>query len=68
MHSSSPHECYIPCPSHPPWLDHSNYIWRRVIVMKLLIMLLSPTSYYSIPEILKALNYLHIKQKAIKLW
>jgi hypothetical protein len=21
--------CYIPCPSHPPWLDYSNYIWRR---------------------------------------
>jgi hypothetical protein len=17
------------CPSHPPWLDHSNYTWRR---------------------------------------
>jgi hypothetical protein len=26
------------CPSHPPWLDHSNYTWRRVQVMKLLIM------------------------------
>jgi hypothetical protein len=24
------------CPSHPPWLDHSNYTWRRVQVMKLL--------------------------------
>jgi hypothetical protein len=23
MHSSSPHSCYMPCPSHPPWLDHS---------------------------------------------
>jgi hypothetical protein len=21
------------CPSHPPWLDHSNYAWRRVQVM-----------------------------------
>jgi hypothetical protein len=19
------HSCYIHCPSHPPWLDHSNY-------------------------------------------
>jgi hypothetical protein len=27
----------MPCPSHPPWLDHSNYTWRRVQVMKLLI-------------------------------
>jgi hypothetical protein len=30
--------CYMPCPSHPPWFDHSNYTWRRVQVMKLLIM------------------------------
>jgi hypothetical protein len=20
-----PHSCYMPCPSHPLWLDHSNY-------------------------------------------
>jgi hypothetical protein len=25
----------MPCPYHPPWLDHSNYIWRRVQVRKL---------------------------------
>jgi hypothetical protein len=25
IHSSSPYSCYMPCPSHPPWLDHSNY-------------------------------------------
>jgi hypothetical protein len=24
------HSFYILCPSHPPWLDHSNYTWRRV--------------------------------------
>jgi hypothetical protein len=29
-----PHSCYIPCPSHPPWLYHSNSTWRRVQVMK----------------------------------
>jgi hypothetical protein len=28
----------MPCPSHSPWLDHSNFTWRRVQVMKLLIM------------------------------
>jgi hypothetical protein len=29
MHSSSPYSCYMPCQSHSPWLDHSNYIrWR----------------------------------------
>jgi hypothetical protein len=38
------HSCYIPCPSHPPWLDHSNYVWRGVQVMKLFIMQFSPVS------------------------
>jgi hypothetical protein len=33
-----PHSCYMPRPSHPSWLDYSNYTWRRVQVMKLLIM------------------------------
>jgi hypothetical protein len=35
---ASPHECYTSCPSHPPWLDHSNYtsMRRRAQVMKLL--------------------------------
>jgi hypothetical protein len=44
-YSSSPHACYIPCPSHPPWLVHSNWIWRRVYVMKLHIIQFSPISY-----------------------
>jgi hypothetical protein len=30
-----PHSCYMPMSSHPPWLDHSNYIRRRVQVMNL---------------------------------
>jgi hypothetical protein len=38
MHSSSPHSFYMPCPSHPPLLTHSNYTWRRVQVIQLLIM------------------------------
>jgi hypothetical protein len=38
-----PHACYMPCPSHPLWLDNSNYTLRRVLVMKLLIMQFSPT-------------------------
>jgi hypothetical protein len=41
--------CYIPCPSHPPWPDHSSYTWQTVQVMKLLIMLFSPTSLYFFP-------------------
>jgi hypothetical protein len=39
-----PHACYMPCPSHRNWLDHNNYTYRRVQVMKLLIMQFSPTS------------------------
>jgi hypothetical protein len=42
------HSRYMPCLSHPPWLDHSNYTWRRVKVMKLLIMQPYLTSYTSI--------------------
>jgi hypothetical protein len=39
---SSP-SSYMLWPPHPPWLDHSSYTWRRVQVMKLLIMqLLQP--------------------------
>jgi hypothetical protein len=40
----STHSCYMPHPSHPSWLDYSNYTWRRVQVMKFLIMQFSPTS------------------------
>jgi hypothetical protein len=37
----------MPSQSHPPWLDH--YTWRRVQIMKLLIMQFSPTSRHFIP-------------------
>jgi hypothetical protein len=43
---SSLHEKGMPLPSHPPWLDHSNYISRRLRVMKLLIIQFFPTSYH----------------------
>jgi hypothetical protein len=36
-------------PSHPPRLDYSNYTWRRVQIMKLLVMQLSPFSRHLIP-------------------
>jgi hypothetical protein len=39
-----PCSCYMPCPSHPPSLDHSNYVWREVQVMKLRIMQFYPIS------------------------
>jgi hypothetical protein len=38
-----PHSCYMPCPSHPPWLDQPNYVWQGVQVMKLLIMQFPPS-------------------------
>jgi hypothetical protein len=34
----NPHSCYMPRPSHPSWLDRSNYTWKRVQVTKLLSM------------------------------
>jgi hypothetical protein len=39
------HSCYMPRQSHPPWLDHYNYTWRIVQVMKLLTMQFSPTCH-----------------------
>jgi hypothetical protein len=33
-----PHACYMLCQFHAPWLDNPNYIWRRLQVMKLLII------------------------------
>jgi hypothetical protein len=48
LHSSATHSCYMPCSSHPPWLDHSNYTWSRVQVMKLLIIQFSWTSCHFI--------------------
>jgi hypothetical protein len=32
MYSSSPYSSYMPCPPHPPWFYHSNYVWRGVQV------------------------------------
>jgi hypothetical protein len=34
--------------SHPPWLDHANYIWQRIQVMKLPIMQFPPISCHII--------------------
>jgi hypothetical protein len=43
------HACYMPCPIHPPWVHHSNYTWRKVQVMKLLIVPFSLFFYYFFP-------------------
>jgi hypothetical protein len=47
--SSSPHSCYMASPPHPPRLDYSNYTWRRVQIMKLLVMQFSPFTCHLIP-------------------
>jgi hypothetical protein len=44
-----PHLCYMTSPSHPLWLDYSNYTWQRVQIMKLLVMKFSPFSRHLIP-------------------
>jgi hypothetical protein len=38
LYAVLPHSCYMPCPFQPLWFDHSYYTWRRVQVMKFLIM------------------------------
>jgi hypothetical protein len=45
---SSPHSCYMPSSPLPRWIDHSNYVWQRVQVMKLLIMQFLPISQHFI--------------------
>jgi hypothetical protein len=32
-----PTTCHMPCPSHPPWFDHTN-IWSGIQIMILFIM------------------------------
>jgi hypothetical protein len=36
-----PHACYSPCQSHLHCIDHSSNIWRRIQIIKFLIMQLS---------------------------
>jgi hypothetical protein len=50
MYFCSPHSCYMLCSTHYLWMYHPNYAWRRVRIMELLIMRLSPTSYYFITD------------------
>jgi hypothetical protein len=48
-----PYECCTPSPSQPLSLDYSNFIWRRVHVMKFLITQFYPSSYYFILLVLQ---------------
>jgi hypothetical protein len=42
-----PHACYMPCPSHPHWLDHSNYVFLITCVFGSLITLIMSSDYFS---------------------
>jgi hypothetical protein len=44
-----PHSCYMSCPSHRLWIDQSYYTWRRVQVMKLIVMQISSPSGHFMP-------------------
>jgi hypothetical protein len=56
----APNSFYMPLQSHSPWRNHSNYIWRRVQFMKLLIMQCSPvTSSLFGPNILLSTLFLN---------
>jgi hypothetical protein len=65
-----PHSCYMPCPYHPPWVDHCNYTWRSVKFMALLITKYSPTP--AISSFLRSGRSLHSKRflvfSCIRLW
>jgi hypothetical protein len=43
------HSCYMPRKFHTPLIDHSHYTWRKVQIMKLLVMQFSPPFRRFIP-------------------
>jgi hypothetical protein len=42
----------MPCPSHPPWLDHYNYTWRRVTLHENMKTRLEVLEYFMRTEII----------------
>jgi hypothetical protein len=46
IHSSS-HACYMSGPSHNPWLDNSNYIWRTQVTEILVMLVKCPARGYN---------------------
>jgi hypothetical protein len=48
--SHVPRARHMPCPSHPPWFDHSDICWRVCLkIMRLLIMQFSLACCHFIP-------------------
>jgi hypothetical protein len=62
-----PHACYMPFQFHPHALHHSQYIWRGVKVMKLLITHFSRASFlfgpkmsqYNIPLLAESYSFIY---------
>jgi hypothetical protein len=44
-----PQSCHMPRPPHPPRLYNSNYTWRRIPIMQLLVVLFCSSSRHRIP-------------------
>jgi hypothetical protein len=57
MHSPSPPFLLHSHPSLISWLDYSNYTWRKVQVMKLLIMQFSQTLSVYVPPIMSETKF-----------
>ena len=66
-----PHTCHMPCPSHPPWLDHPSDIWWQAHNTEFLFMQFSAASCYFFPLSPKclpqdAIDCLHIVTKVMQ--
>jgi hypothetical protein len=51
--------CYMPLPSCSPLRELSNYTWRRIEAVKLLVLQFPPTSYHLIPQFTYRSGALH---------
>jgi putative component of membrane protein insertase Oxa1/YidC/SpoIIIJ protein YidD len=49
LHLSSPCTCYMPYPSHSPWIYQHNNIWWRVQIMEFLITQFYRASCHFVP-------------------
>jgi hypothetical protein len=61
----SPQSCYMPCPSHPPWLNHSNYRINRLTCSERYIRPFNFNLYLNVKYFLTVsmcITYFNIKQ------
>ena len=60
--TSSPHMCYMPCPS-PSWLGHPNNSWWEVQSIKLFVMATNPRASERLRQQAEYLNVSHATVK-----